>query len=92
MTVGRVNPAHRLEVQGITGLGEVFYNLREPALIEQALKRHEGTLGQGGAFLVTTGKHTGRSPKDAPRRSRIRSGGTTTSRWRLTPSTGSMPT
>ncbi len=64
MTVGRVNPAHRLEDQGITGLGEVFYNLREPALIEQALKRHEGTLGQGGAFLVTTGKHTGRSPKD----------------------------
>ncbi|MCX8507972.1 MAG: phosphoenolpyruvate carboxykinase (ATP), partial [Rhodobacteraceae bacterium] len=64
MTTGRVNPANRLEEQGISGLGRVYYNLREPALIEEALKRSEGTLGKGGAFLVTTGKHTGRSPKD----------------------------
>ena len=61
---GRVNPSHRLEDQGIAGLGSVYYNLLEPALIEAALKRDEGTLGKGGAFLVTTGKHTGRSPKD----------------------------
>ena len=64
MSIGRVNPASRLEEQGITGLGRVFYNFREPALIEAALKNGEGTLGKGGAFLVTTGKHTGRSPKD----------------------------
>ncbi|MGC9418423.1 MAG: phosphoenolpyruvate carboxykinase (ATP), partial [Rhodovulum sp.] len=64
MDIGRVNPAQRLEDQGITGLGKVYYNLLEPALIEEALKRGEGTLGQGGAFLVTTGEHTGRSPKD----------------------------
>ncbi len=36
----------------------------EPALIEAALRREEGTLGKGGAFLVSTGKFTGRSPKD----------------------------
>ncbi len=64
MTTGRVNPANRLDEQGICGLGRVYYNLREPALIEEALKRSEGTLGKGGSFLVTTGKHTGRSPKD----------------------------
>ena len=64
MTFGRVNPQFRLEDQGITGLGNVYYNLIEPALIEAALKRGEGTLGNGGAFLVTTGKFTGRSPKD----------------------------
>ncbi|MFC2969811.1 phosphoenolpyruvate carboxykinase [Acidimangrovimonas pyrenivorans] len=64
MTNGRVNPAHRLEDQGIGGLGNVYYNLMEPALIEAALKRKEGTLGNGGAFLVETGVHTGRSPKD----------------------------
>lgn len=64
MTTGRVNPKHRLEDQGITGLGAVHYNDLEPALIEKALKRNEGTLGKGGAFLVETGKHTGRSPKD----------------------------
>lgn len=64
MTSGRVNPQFRLEDQGIEGLGNVYYNFMEPALIEAALKRGEGTLGNGGAFLVTTGKFTGRSPKD----------------------------
>jgi len=64
MTSGRVNPQFRLEDQGIEGLGNVYYNFMEPALIEEALKRGEGTLGNGGAFLVSTGKFTGRSPKD----------------------------
>lgn len=64
MTTGRVNPSQRLEDQGIAGLGQVYYNLMEPALVEAALKREEGTLGQGGTFLVSTGEHTGRSPKD----------------------------
>lgn len=64
MSIGRVNPANRLEDQGITGLGTVYYNLLEPALIELALSRGEGTLGKGGAFYCSTGKHTGRSPKD----------------------------
>ncbi len=64
MTTGRVNPAHRLEDQGITGLGNVYYNLLEPALIAKALERKEGTLGKGGCLMVETGKFTGRSPKD----------------------------
>ena len=64
MTDGRVNPNFRLEDQGIEGLGQVYYNLTEPALVEAALARKEGRLGRGGAFLVTTGQFTGRSPKD----------------------------
>ncbi|CUH78987.1 phosphoenolpyruvate carboxykinase [Tropicibacter naphthalenivorans] len=64
MTFGRVNPQFRLEDQGIEGLGNVYYNLMEPALIEAALKKGEGALGKGGSFLVSTGKFTGRSPKD----------------------------
>ena len=40
MTTGRVNPQFRLEDQQITGLGDVHYNLMEPALIEAALKKH----------------------------------------------------
>ncbi len=64
MTFGRVNPQFQLIDQGIEGLGDVYYNLIEPALIECALAREEGTLGNGGTFLVTTGKFTGRSPKD----------------------------
>ena len=64
MATGRVNPNYRLEDQGIKGLGAVHYNLLEPALIQQALVRGEGTLGRGGALLVETGTFTGRSPKD----------------------------
>ncbi|WP_022707139.1 phosphoenolpyruvate carboxykinase [Paracoccus zeaxanthinifaciens] len=60
----RVNPNCRLEDQGIEGLGRVYYNLLEPALMNEAVTRGEGRIGQGGTFLVTTGAHTGRSPKD----------------------------
>ncbi|MEE2860561.1 MAG: phosphoenolpyruvate carboxykinase [Pseudomonadota bacterium] len=60
----RVNPHCRLEDQGIEGLGQVHYNLLEPALMSQAVARGEGQLGIGGSFLVSTGAHTGRSPKD----------------------------
>jgi len=34
------------------------------ALIEIALRRNEGQLGNRGSFSVKTGTHTGRSPKD----------------------------
>ena len=64
MSIGRVNPNMTLEHQGITGLGNVYYNLLEPAIIEEALKRGEGRLGLGGTFLCDTGKFTGRTPKD----------------------------
>ena len=64
MSQARVNPNCRLEDQGIAGLGNVHYNLLEPALIEAAIQRGEGKLGLGGTFLATTGAHTGRSPKD----------------------------
>ncbi|WP_299906507.1 phosphoenolpyruvate carboxykinase [uncultured Paracoccus sp.] len=60
----RVNPNCRLEDQGIEGLGRVYYNLLEPALMNEAIARGEGQLGLGGTFLVHTGAHTGRSPKD----------------------------
>lgn len=42
MTFGRVNPQFRLEDQGIEGLGDVYYNLMEPALVEAAVKNGEG--------------------------------------------------
>ena len=64
MTEGRVNPAQRLETQGISGLGRVYYNYGEAALVAAAVSRGEGTLGNGGAFLCSTGQFTGRSPRD----------------------------
>jgi len=64
MINGHVNPEQTLDQHGIRGLGQVYYNLIEPALIEAAVSRGEGRLGLGGAFLVSTGQFTGRSPKD----------------------------
>jgi phosphoenolpyruvate carboxykinase (ATP) len=64
MNHGRVNPQQTLDATGITGLGNVYYNQIEPALVEAAVARGEGRLGKGGAFLCSTGQFTGRSPKD----------------------------
>ncbi|MEL6765582.1 MAG: phosphoenolpyruvate carboxykinase [Pseudomonadota bacterium] len=64
MQTGTVNPAARLEDMGLEGLGHVYYNLTDAGLMEAAVARGEGKIGQGGTLLVETGKHTGRSPKD----------------------------
>jgi len=64
MDHGQVNPGMKLADQGIEGLGHVYYNLSEPELQAAAISAGEGVEGRGGTFLVTTGKHTGRSPKD----------------------------
>ncbi len=39
-------------------------NLSVPALYEAAIRNHEGVIAVGGALVVETGKHTGRSPND----------------------------
>ncbi|SFD07449.1 phosphoenolpyruvate carboxykinase [Tropicimonas isoalkanivorans] len=64
MTNGRVNSSYSLQEQGITGLGEVHYNLLVSQLMEKAIAKGEGHIGLGGTMLVNTGKFTGRSPKD----------------------------
>jgi phosphoenolpyruvate carboxykinase (ATP) len=43
---------------------KAFWNLATPQLIEQAILNNEGNLSPTGAFLVNTGKYTGRSPND----------------------------
>lgn len=64
METGVFNPTHRIEDAGLIGAASVHYNLQNAALVEAAVRRGEGTLGRGGAFLCETGKHTGRSPQD----------------------------
>ncbi len=64
MNIGRFNPDQVIENAGIKGVKAAHYNLLEPALIQASLERGEGELGQGGTLLVSTGKFSGRSPKD----------------------------
>lgn len=39
-------------------------NLEAPALYEEAIRRNEARIARGGALVVETGAHTGRSPDD----------------------------
>lgn len=49
---------------GLKNLGPIHYNLSPSALVEETLRRGQGTLADSGALVVSTGEFTGRSPKD----------------------------
>jgi phosphoenolpyruvate carboxykinase (ATP) len=53
-----------LEQHGLRNLSCAFWNLGTAQLLEHAIRRHEGLLASGGAFVVRTGQFTGRSPRD----------------------------
>lgn len=60
-----VNPSrYGLEMHGIKTAKEVLWNLGTAQLVEYSLSQQEGILASGGALVVRTGQHTGRSPKD----------------------------
>lgn len=42
----------------------ITYDATVPELIEESIRNHEARLSDKGVLCVTTGKHTGRSPKD----------------------------
>ncbi|MEQ8246614.1 MAG: phosphoenolpyruvate carboxykinase [Alphaproteobacteria bacterium] len=53
-----------LEDIGIRNTGTVHWNLTAPRLYEEAILRREAKLAEGGALVVLTGEHTGRSAQD----------------------------
>ncbi|GGH06582.1 MAG TPA: phosphoenolpyruvate carboxykinase (ATP) [Oceanicaulis sp.] len=57
-------PIRDLRDLGITRPGKLNINWLEPALYEEAIRRGEGRVAKGGALLVETGQHTGRSARD----------------------------
>ncbi|MEX6507425.1 phosphoenolpyruvate carboxykinase [Jiella sp. M17.18] len=62
--IGTRNPQSGIETTGLSDLASLRWNLSEAELVETAVRRGEGQLTAHGALTVTTGKHTGRSPKD----------------------------
>jgi phosphoenolpyruvate carboxykinase (ATP) len=61
-TAIRTSPSHITD--GLTPRGEVHWNLGPEALYEAAVRRGEGVVARGGAFIAVTTPHTGRSPND----------------------------
>ncbi|MFC4766653.1 phosphoenolpyruvate carboxykinase (ATP) [Effusibacillus consociatus] len=56
--------AYTVELNDILQTERVHRNLSVAELVEAALSRNEGILASSGALRATTGKYTGRSPKD----------------------------
>ncbi|HSR19537.1 MAG TPA: phosphoenolpyruvate carboxykinase (ATP) [Anaerolineales bacterium] len=57
-------PAYDLSGHGVGNLRAAYWNLSTEALYEEAVFRGEGTTTLGGAFAVSTGRHTARSAND----------------------------
>ncbi|HYM02184.1 MAG TPA: phosphoenolpyruvate carboxykinase [Stellaceae bacterium] len=63
-TVTGAASSYGLERQGLHNLAAAHWNLSVPLLYEHAVRRCEGLVGAGGAFVARTGAYTGRTPKD----------------------------
>lgn len=71
-------PIRDLRDLGITRPGKLNINWLEPALYEEAIRRGEGRVAKGGALVVETGQHTGRSARD---KFTVRDAGTENTIW-----------
>ncbi|MCI4670876.1 MAG: phosphoenolpyruvate carboxykinase (ATP) [Bacteroidia bacterium] len=64
MSFTEIIPKIGLESIGLTNTGKQWWNLSPASLVEHSILKGEGVLTDNGALLVSTGKFTGRSPKD----------------------------
>jgi len=63
-TVTGTASSYGIDKQGVSNLAAAHWNLAVPVLCEYAVRRREGLIGAGGAFVARTGVFTGRTPKD----------------------------
>ena len=61
---GQVERLEELKKIGILQVKRVYWNLNEPELYEEAIRRGEGIIASAGPIVCTTGSNTGRSPND----------------------------
>ena len=61
---GTVISRHGLKRHGLADYAQAHWNLSAPALYQHTLAKGLGRLAEGGALVVLTGQHTGRSPND----------------------------
>ena len=61
---GVFNAGHDLAAFGLTDLKAVYWNYSAPQLYEESIARKESRIAKGGALVVETGQHTGRSAAD----------------------------
>ncbi|HBG01384.1 MAG TPA: phosphoenolpyruvate carboxykinase (ATP) [Firmicutes bacterium] len=59
-----MNEKTSLRLDAVLNRSSTHFNLAAAQLVESAVKRGEGKLSSTGAFSTSTGKYTGRSPKD----------------------------
>ncbi len=57
-------PKNLLFSLGLPSAENTFYQLQPDELTTQCLERNQGIINDTGALVITTGKFTGRSPKD----------------------------
>ena len=57
-------PQFGLDAQGIETGAELHWNLSTAPIVEEAVRRGEGSLAKDGPLVVATGRHTGRSAQD----------------------------
>ncbi|HET7036656.1 MAG TPA: phosphoenolpyruvate carboxykinase (ATP) [Thermomicrobiaceae bacterium] len=63
-TITTLESSDGLEAQGINNPGAIYWSPPAAMLYEFAMRNGEGAIAASGPLIVSTGKYTGRTPKD----------------------------